>query len=190
MNRSPKQNVMREQKSLSPVLAIREGLANALVHRDLHKGGGTISFVIYDDRLEIRNPGSLDFGLDPEKLCVHHESRPGNPLVAQAFYLAGVIEKWGTGTLRMIDVCRESHNPLPVWTDSGQSVVANVGAYQRPESRPDSRPETRDLEDRILRALSSQELSKSQCSNKRQRGKDRAWVQEGPDSALSRARPH
>ena len=78
---------------------------------------------MYDDRLEISNPGTLHFGLTPERLTQAHESRPWNPLIAQVLYRAGIIERWGTGTLNIMDWCRENHAPVPLWEERAGSIV-------------------------------------------------------------------
>ena len=91
----------RIDEPLYPPLATREALANALCHRDYSIGGGSVGIAIYDDRLEVTSSGSLHFGLTPEKLFAPHESRPWNPLIARTFYRRGIIEEWGSGTLKM-----------------------------------------------------------------------------------------
>ena len=91
----------RIDEPLYPPLAAREALANALCHRDYSIGGGSVGIAIYDDRLEVTSSGSLHFGLTPEKLFAPHESRPWNPLIARTFYRRGIIEEWGSGTLKM-----------------------------------------------------------------------------------------
>jgi hypothetical protein len=40
------------------------------------------------------------------------------------FYRAGIIEQWGTGTLKVIDWCRDNANPAPIWEEQSGSVVA------------------------------------------------------------------
>lgn len=70
---------------------------------------------MFDDRLEISNPGGLHFGLTPEALEVPHHSLPWNPLIAGVFYRAGIIESWGSGTPRMIEACRADGRPIPRW---------------------------------------------------------------------------
>lgn len=65
--------------------------------------GGAVSVAMYDNHLEITNPGELHFGITPEKLAEPHESRPWNPIIANVFYRTGIIERWGTGTLNIID---------------------------------------------------------------------------------------
>jgi ATP-dependent DNA helicase RecG len=96
-----------------PLDAIREAVINALIHRD-YTDTADIQIRVYDDELSIWNPG----GLPPELSVEHlrqpqHLSRPRNPLLAQAFYYAGYIERWGTGTARILTLCREQGLPEP-----------------------------------------------------------------------------
>jgi ATP-dependent DNA helicase RecG len=51
-----------------------------------------------------------------------HESKPCNPIIANVFYRAGIIERWGTGTLNIIDWCRNNGNPAPTWSEQAGSV--------------------------------------------------------------------
>lgn len=68
--------------------------------------------------------GSLHFGLTPEALFVPHESRPWNPLIARTFYRRGVIEKWGSGTLKMAELTSAAGLPAPeIEDDSGCVTV-------------------------------------------------------------------
>ena len=106
-----------------PHLAIREALANALCHRDYSIGGGSVGIAVYDDRLEITSSGSLHFGLTPEKLFGPHESRPWNPLIARTFYRRGIIEEWGSGTLRMAELTTSAGIPVPVIEDVDGTVT-------------------------------------------------------------------
>ena len=69
------------------------------------------------------NPGTFHFGLTLERLTQAHESRPWNPLIAQVLYRAGIIERWGTGTLNIMDWCRENHALVPTWEVRAGSVV-------------------------------------------------------------------
>jgi ATP-dependent DNA helicase RecG len=78
---------------------------------------------MYDDHLEIINTGSLHFDITPEKLAQPHQSRPWNPIIAGVFYRAGIIEQWGTGTLKVIDWCRDNSNPAPIWEEQSGSIV-------------------------------------------------------------------
>ncbi|MCF8051658.1 MAG: putative DNA binding domain-containing protein [Desulfobacterales bacterium] len=115
--------MVREDQPSYPPRATREALANALCHRDYAVFGGAVTVAMYDDHLEVANPGGFHFGMTPEKLTKTHESRPWNPIIAGVFYRAGIIEKWGTGTLNILDWCAENGNPAPAWTEEAGSVV-------------------------------------------------------------------
>jgi ATP-dependent DNA helicase RecG len=84
-----------------PLPVIRELLMNAIVHKDYRNPTDTM-IKIFDDRIVFTNPGSLMGGLKPEDLlkgdyvAVHR-----NKLLAEAFYLRGDIEKFGTGYYRI-----------------------------------------------------------------------------------------
>ncbi|MFQ6091791.1 MAG: ATP-binding protein [bacterium] len=80
------------------------------------------TMAIFDDRLEIWSEATLPSGLKPEDLKREHPSRPRNPLISKAFYLRGVIERWGMGTLNIIDWCTENGNPAPKWSEHAGSV--------------------------------------------------------------------
>ena len=110
-------------RPLYPHLAIREALVNALCHRDYSIGGGSVGIAVYDDRLEVTSSGSLHFGLTPEKLFDRHESRPWNPLIARTFYRRGIIEQWGSGTLRMAELTSSAGLPVPEIEDDGGTVT-------------------------------------------------------------------
>ena len=100
-----------------PMLAIREALINAISHRDYSKRNSSISLAIYDDRLEIWNPGKLPAELTISDLARTHDSVPRNDLVSKVFYVCNLVEKWGTGTNKMIDLCREQDLPPPEFTE-------------------------------------------------------------------------
>ena len=106
-----------------PPPALREALANAICHRDYTIGGGSVAAAIYDDRLEVTSSGSLHFGLTAEALFQPHESMPWNPLIARAFYLRGIIEQWGRGTIKMRELTTSAGLPAPEIEDAGGCVT-------------------------------------------------------------------
>ena len=114
---------VRIDEPLYPPLALREALANAFCHRDYTSGGGSVSVGVYDDRLEITSTGPLHFGLTSEMLFRPHDSQPWNPLIANAFYLRGIIERWGRGTIRMAELTIEAGLPPPEIEDTAGSVT-------------------------------------------------------------------
>lgn len=101
----------RVEKEQYPIQALREMLLNALVHRTYM--GATIQMRVFDDRLSIWNEGGLPIGLSIEDLKADHNSRPRNPLIANACFLGGYIDTWGRGTLKIINACKEVGLPEP-----------------------------------------------------------------------------
>ena len=98
-----------------PREAMREAVVNAIVHRD-YASPATIQIRVYDDRISIWNPAHLSPDWAAEQLAEEHSSRPHNPRVAQVFFRAGMIEAWGRGIRRIVDLCHDAGNPTPTWT--------------------------------------------------------------------------
>lgn len=107
-----------------PVFAVREALINAISHRD-YQSSASISLAVFDDRVEIWNNGNLPSMLKIQDLKKQHESYPRNELIASTFYQRGWIENWGTGTTRMLELCKENDVPEPVFKEhsGGLTVV-------------------------------------------------------------------
>lgn len=112
----------RADEPLFPLEALREALVNAFCHRNYTIAGGAVSLAIYDDRLEIWSDGTLPAGLTPEDLKREHSSKPRNPLIAQVFYLRGVIERWGRGTQKIVELCVKAGHPEPEFGEQAGSV--------------------------------------------------------------------
>jgi len=74
-----------------PLRAIEEVLNNALAHRD-YFSNAEIQLSIYDDRIEVWNPGRLPSQLRIEDLKKPHPSVPYNPLIFRQFYRVGFVE--------------------------------------------------------------------------------------------------
>lgn len=94
-----------------PLTAIREGLINALCHRDYYQSGTTVNLNIFSDRIEILNPGGLLPGLRSDQLEGQHRLR--NYALGQLMYEAGLIERWGSGIRRMRLALEEAGLPPP-----------------------------------------------------------------------------
>ena len=88
-----------------PIEAIREAVLNAVMHRDYFETGANVQIDIFDDRIVITNIGGLIKPLTKEKLGKIAVRR--NPLIADLFHRAGLVEKMGTGIRRIRDVCRK-----------------------------------------------------------------------------------
>ncbi len=102
----------REVRWEYPLKAIREAVSNSLCHRDFNSLAHN-QIRLYDDHLEIWNPGNLPPGLTSEALFHKHDSIPRNRRIADAFFYSGLIERWCSGTLRIIEELTAVNLPLP-----------------------------------------------------------------------------
>ena len=123
----------REERLEIPAVALRETLVNALCHRQYEKYNLTIGIAIYDDRIEIENPGFLPPPITTESIKEPHVSIPYNPIVADVLYKTTYLENWGSGAQRIIDACREYGVPEPTWTISQGFVIVT---FPRPAVAP------------------------------------------------------
>lgn len=111
-----------------PADAVREAITNAVCHRD-YASSSMVQVRIYDDRLEVWNPGTLPVGLSIEALYRQHPSMPRNRLLADALYRARLIEHWGTGTLRIVRECEAAGIPRPEFlAEMGMFIVRFSGS--------------------------------------------------------------
>lgn len=114
---------VREEHLDIPAEALREALINALCHRQYEKYNLTIGIAIYDDRIEIENPGILPPQLTPETIKQPHISYPYNPIMADVLFKTTFLENWGSGTGRIIDACRRQKIPEPEWKTQGGFIT-------------------------------------------------------------------
>ena len=108
-----------------PPEAINEAIVNAIAHRDYHSNG-SVEVRLFADRLEIWNPGMLPGTLTLASLRDDHPSVPFNPLLAESLYLARYIERVGSGTQTIIDLCREAGLPEPQFEQRSGSFVITL----------------------------------------------------------------
>jgi len=142
----------RQDVPLYPTLALREALVNALCHRDYTIPGGAVNVAIFDDRLEVISSGLLPPGLTVADLKRDHISQPRNPILAEVFYRRGLIERWGRGTQKIVELCVAAGQPEPEFEEQAGSVVVR---FRPSEYSPPLRV-GHDLTDRqraILRGL-------------------------------------
>lgn len=89
-----------------PVDAIREIVINMVVHRDYRDSSGS-NIKIFDDRIEFFNPGKLYGGITVQDLLSgNYTSQCRNKLIANACKEAGLIERYGSGIQRILNICK------------------------------------------------------------------------------------
>lgn len=97
--RSEIRGVNREDIYEIPLEVLREALVNALMHRDYSITGTQVSVEVYDDRVEIVNPGGLPKGLSIRDLGTVSIRR--NELIADLFFRLHKVERIGMGIRKM-----------------------------------------------------------------------------------------
>jgi len=98
-------------------------LLNALIHRNYM--GAMTQIRVYDDSINVWNGGTLPEGIDSEALKKPHRSNPRNPIIADVCFKGGLIDSWGSGTIKIIDTCKQAELPEPelVEQEGGFSVT-------------------------------------------------------------------
>lgn len=105
-----------------PVVAVREVLLNALVHRDYstHTEGMPIQLIMYADRLEVQNPGGLYGRLSIDQLG-HVQPDTRNPVLATAMETLGLTENRYSGIPTIRKELHQAGLPKPEFVDTHDS---------------------------------------------------------------------
>lgn len=112
-----------------PLVALREAIANSLVHADYALKGSPIRFAIFEDRIEIENPGLLVPGLTTTDLQ-RGVSKLRNRVIGRIFHELGLIEQWGSGIQRMNQECQNAGFPIPLLEELGHSFRVTFNRTQ------------------------------------------------------------
>ncbi|MDO9153428.1 MAG: DUF4062 domain-containing protein [Paludibacter sp.] len=116
-----------------PRAVITEAIVNAIAHRD-YMSNGSVEVWLFKDRLEVRNPGHLPKELSLDKLELDHSSYPYNPNLAEVLYQAGLIERFGTGTVEIFRLTEQAGLQKPDFdTSEGFKVVI----WRKPHNQQD-----------------------------------------------------
>ena len=109
----------REEELEVPAAALREAIINALAHR-LYTSSGSVSLAIYEDRVEISNPGNFNPEVAAQGAFPGMASTPRNPTIAKVLYLRKSIEMWGRGIGLIVNACEKARIAAPkIYEDHG-----------------------------------------------------------------------
>jgi len=147
--------IERQEKWEYPPDAIREAIINAIAHRD-YNSSANVHISIFDDRVEIWNPGKLPPPLTPKDLKEEHKSIPVNPSLANLLFLIKYIERWGTGTNDIIKWCREEGLPEPIFKEVTGGFAVILRKFQIPENL-----ESLELNERQKKAIEYLKINKN-----------------------------
>lgn len=117
----------REDRTDYPITALREAILNALVHRDysVHTEGMPIQITMYEDRIEIRNPGGLYGRIKIDQLGkVQPDTR--NPIIATELEVLKVTENRYSGIPTIRRAMHEYGLPQPEFLDERGSFIVKL----------------------------------------------------------------
>ena len=104
-----------------PLIALREALINALVHRDYANFGRDTKVSVYDDIVNIISPGALPNIVTIEDI-LRGRSEIRNKVIANVFKELGLIEQWGSGISRIMIACKKAGLDQPRIREQGDFV--------------------------------------------------------------------
>jgi predicted HTH transcriptional regulator len=133
--------VRRHQRWSVPPVAIREVVINAIVHADYAQRGSPIRIAIFNDRIEVDNPGLLPYGLTVEDIR-RGVSKLRNRVIGRVFHELRLIEQWGSGIQRMITACNEAGLPTPVLEELGTHFRVVIRTIRTQKAKPASKDRT------------------------------------------------
>lgn len=132
----------------------------------VHKNYATlipIQISVYKDKIYIGNECVFPEDWTVDNLLGKHNSRPYNPLIANAFFRAGYIESWGRGIQKIRESCEENGNAMAEYKVSSSEMMVmfkgldsttNQGTNQANQGTD----QTNEVKHKILKAI---ELNRS-----------------------------
>lgn len=119
--------VIRTKDRNYPEVALREFVANSLIHQDFTTGSRPM-IEIYTDRIEISNGGSCLF--DPNRIIDHIPSSR-NELIAEKMRVLNICEKRGSGVDRAIQAVEEMQLPAPKFVNQPEGFKSIIYTYKK-----------------------------------------------------------
>ncbi|WP_455721679.1 ATP-binding protein [Agathobacter sp.] len=120
----------REDRTDYPITAVREVVLNALVHRDysIHTEGMPIQLVMYEDRMEVRNPGGIYGRIKIDQLGkVQPDTR--NPVMASELEVLKITENRYSGIPTIRRAMQEYDLQQPEFIDERGNFVVKLYKY-------------------------------------------------------------
>ncbi len=118
---------LRKTMPMFPELAVRELIANAIIHQDFHIGGTAPMIEIFDNRMEITNPGLPLVKTDRFLDC---PPRSRNEALASFMRRIGVCEERGSGVDKVVIQAELFQLPAPVFETTEEHTGAVLFSYK------------------------------------------------------------
>lgn len=118
---------LRKTVKMFPEVAVRELVANALIHQDFNESGTSVAIEIYQDRIEISNPGKPF--IPPERFIDEYQSR--NERLADLMRRLGICEEKGSGIDKVIQSVEVYQLPAPDFRVGEKHTTAVMFAHKK-----------------------------------------------------------
>ncbi len=112
------EGVYRKDRWEYPVIAIREVIRNAVIHRDYSLKGQDIKIAVFDDKIEITSQGKLMPTIDFNDMEAG-QSDIRNKALAPVFKKLGIIEQWGNGLRLIAEELKKYPETKMEWSEPG-----------------------------------------------------------------------
>lgn len=116
----------RADVKMFPEVAIRELVANALIHQDFNETGTSVTIEVYSDRLEISSPGKPI--ISPQRFIDEYQSR--NERLADLMRRFGICEEQGKGIDKVVSKAEFYQLPAPDFRLGERHTLAVMFAYK------------------------------------------------------------
>ena len=120
------EQALRREVKMFPEIAVRELVANALIHQDFSETGASVMIEIYEDRMEISNPGKPF--ISPDRFIDEYQSR--NERLAGLMRRLGICEEKGSGVDKVIQAAEVYQLPAPDFRVGERRTSALLFAHQ------------------------------------------------------------
>lgn len=120
------EKALRRDVKMFPEIAIRELVANALIHQDFNETGTSVTIELYRDRIEISNPGKPI--ISPDRFIDEYQSR--NEKLADLMRRIGVCEEQGKGIDKVINGAEIWQLPAPDFRQSERHTNVVMFAHK------------------------------------------------------------
>jgi ATP-dependent DNA helicase RecG len=117
---------LRVETKMYPEIAIRELVANALIHQDFNETGASVVIEIYADRMEISNPGKPLIPV--ERFVDEYKSR--NERLADLMRRMAICEERSSGVDKVVSATEIFQLPAPDFRVSDLRTTAVLFAHQ------------------------------------------------------------
>ena len=159
------QQSLRAEVAVFPEIALRELIANALIHQDFSITGAGPMVEIFDDRIEFTNPGNLLPGKRPDRLIgTTPESR--NETLASSFRRYRICEERGTGFQKVVQSAELFGLPPIAFTQSENSFRVTLYAPRKFSEMSQAERFEASYQHAVLQYLSSQTLTNTTLRNR------------------------